>query len=209
MSLYIPNQLPSNTEGLKYIPSFNSAQDDADHIANAPGNIPVEFSDCNVEIMRQCMVGQKPKAVLEIGVNSNALSHINCSTRTIFDNKSQDCIYIGLDIQPKQHLDNKDKNIYTIHGDSADYQTVYDLMKTLNIEKFDLIFIDGWHSINQVVKEWKYTEHLAVDGCLIFHDTNWHPGPYCVFDAIDEDKYIKDKLCVNDQDNGISVCFKK
>ena len=60
-------------------------------------------------------------------------------------------------------------------------------------DSFDFIFIDGWHSINQVLDDWKFTEFLAEGGIVGFHDTNTHPGPMLFVDNLNPDKYIVER----------------
>ena len=149
----------------------------------------------------------QPKTILEIGVQRNPLEL--SSTGIFLKYKNLNSIYIGIDIEDKSHLNDPSKNIYTIKTDSANYEAVYDLMKQLNIKEFDLIFIDSFHSINRVVKELKYVEILSESGVVIMHDTNWHPGPTTIFDAIDENVYHKQKFCTDQNDYGISIFYKK
>lgn len=80
-------------------------------------------------------------------------------------------------------------------------------MKYINVQNIDFLFIDGLHSINQVVSDWKYTEKLSDIGIVGMHDTNAHPGPYCVYDAIDETIFRKKKYCPNN-DWGIAFAEK-
>ncbi len=203
--MYNIQQNISSVDGLSYIPHFEiEAENDIDDMGI--NSVEIEFSKGNQDILRECVLRIKPKAILEIGVQRNI--H-NSSTDIFFDNKSDDCVYIGVDIENKQYLNNREKNIHVIHSDSSNYDKIFEVMKDLNVEKFDIIFIDGLHSINQMLKDWKYVEKLSDNGCVLVHDTNKHPGPVCVFDAIDENKYIKKKFCEQDNDHGIAVIIKK
>ncbi len=82
-------------------------------------------------------------------------------------------------------------------------------MNSLNIKEIDFLFIDGWHSINMVINDWLYTEKLSKNGIVGFHDTNRHPGPFYVFEAIDENLYYKYKYFEELEDWGISFAIKK
>ena len=76
--------------------------------------------------------------------------------------------------------------------------------------KVDFLFIDGWHSINQVLDDWKFTEFLADGGVVGFHDTNCHPGPMLFVDNLNPDKYDIEKCCTTWMvDYGISFVSRK
>jgi cephalosporin hydroxylase len=204
-NLFTLTKLPSTVDGLKYIPSIGE-KDEYDWIFMQNLYVPQEFSQGNKEVLKAHMIKTNPKAVLEVGVQRNPLP--DSSTGVIFANKNEDCVYIGVDIESKNHLNDPEKHIYTIKCDSADYPKVHDVMDRAGVRSLDLIFLDGYHSIGQVLREWKYTEMLRIGGCILFHDTNFHNGPYCVFDAIDETKYDKIKYCQSNSDWGISAAIK-
>ena len=69
--------------------------------------------------------------------------------------------------------------------------------------------IDGWHSINMVYTEWLYTQLLSEKGIVVFHDTNGHPGPYCITKSIDPDVYDVYKYFTDIKDYGIAVALRK
>ena len=75
----------------------------------------------------------------------------------------------------------------------------------------DFMFIDGWHSINQVISEWQYWEKMIPNGVMAFHDTNHHPGPVAVLDAIDTNiftvEYFGRELGISDW--GVGVVQRK
>ena len=189
--------------GLKYRPTLG-ANDNLDYLGGSLASI--EFSECNASILKT-YVTNDVKTILEIGVHRNPME--NSSTGVFFENKNDNTIYIGVDINDKSYLDNQEKNIYTICGDSSNHQIIYDLMNELNIKTFDLIFIDGYHSVNQVYSDWKFIEKLSEHGVVIMHDTNYHPGPSTIFDAIDDDLFYKEKHCTTINDFGIAVIKKK
>lgn len=196
-----------NIPGLKYIPTLG-ADDNVEWFNWWTGNIPVEFSECNRNVMRQIISQANPNAILEIGVQRNPLP--DSSTGVILSSKTKECVYLGIDIENKSHLDNSENNIHTLQCDSANEEAVKSKMKEIGVSAFDIIHIDGLHTVAQVIKEWSYLPFiLSNHGAIIMHDTNKHPGPYCVFDAIDEEFWNKNKYCTSEDDNGIAVISRK
>jgi hypothetical protein len=206
MSELIKN--PSNIFGLKWIPSINN--DDADRDGEISDIYPpVEFSEENQKYLKEYFlkIRDKCKCIVEIGICRNRYDLT--STSILIDNKLPETVYIGIDLEDKQFLVNANNNVFTIKGNSFDRQACYSLMKSLDIDKIDFLFIDGWHSINTVINDWQYTEKLSDFGIVGFHDTNKHPGPLYVFDAIDETIFDKFKYLEGQNDWGISFTIKK
>lgn len=114
-------------------------------------------------------------------------------------------MYIGIDIKPKDHINSIENNIFTIRNDSANYEALYKLMEWYGKEQIDFMFVDGWHSVNQVLKEWKYWEKMIPTGVMAFHDTNYHPGPVAVLDAIDTDMFSVEYFGRGEADWGVGV----
>ena len=127
------------------------------------------------------------KCIVEIGVENNETGLT--STSVFFENKLKDCIYLGIDVLDRKHLDNPLENIYTIQTYSQSYPAVHKILDELGVDKIDILFIDGWHSINQVLYDWEYTTRLAENGLVGFHDTAYHPGPYYFTHALDPNKW--------------------
>jgi len=169
---------------------------------------PVEVTDCNrYALLNQFLkVRDKAKSILEIGIGRNSEQ----SFATVFiDNKKEDTIYVGIDIEDRSWLCDRGENIYTIQGDSSNYKEMVKIFeKDFSVKQFDFIFIDGWHSINQVLLDWEYTNLLSDDGIVGFHDTSCHPGPNAFINALDSKKWIVEKnLCPEDW--GIGFAWKK
>lgn len=187
---------------LKEIRTF-TAYDDADWDADCPGNIIYEISDCNRASFKEAFYSIKNActSILEIGVcnnDKNSLSHI------LIDEKRDDAYYFGVDIKDKTFLNNHEKNVYTIQSDSADIEKIMSFVNSKGVNHFDFIFIDGWHSINHVLKEWRFTEYLSNFGIVCLHDTNFHPGPKAFVNALNPERYILSKKCTEKDDWGIS-----
>lgn len=143
------------------------------------------------------------KAILEIGIGRNgdrSFAHIFAK------NKNPDTVYIGIDIEDRSFLNDPANNIHTFRTDSSNYEYNLQLFKTLGIEKFDFIFIDGYHSINQVLRDWEYTKLLNPHGIVGLHDTTCHFGPNKFMEALDKQKWnVQENLCPEDWGIGFAI----
>jgi len=205
-------KLESDIWGLSYIPKMIDYDNDADQLFGDfvinHNNIPCHFSNCNIKTLEYIIDSTNPTGILEIGVH-RPTGTLDSSTKIILDKKSDSTTYIGIDKDPKDILDNSGNNVYSLSQDSNNHQLVYDFMETIGVTGFDLIMIDGWHSVNMCVSDWKYTERLLENGVVILHDTNFHPGPMLLFDAIDGALFDKKLYCINDNDYGLGVLRRK
>jgi hypothetical protein len=180
--------------------------DDVDGADNPYGGARGEFTEENRQALTEhfLKVRDNCSAILEIGVCRNDdLSSTHCFLK----NKKQETIYLGIDIDDKSFLDNKEQNIFTLKNTSMDLPGNFNVMQQLGIKQFDFIFIDGWHSINNVMTEWEYTQLLGPNGIVGFHDTNYHPGPNRFVNALNTDKWHVVKACPDDY--GISFAWRK
>lgn len=168
---------------------------------------PTEVTDCNrFSLLQNFMrVRDNCKAILEIGIGRNAEESF---AYVFFNSKKTDTVYIGIDNGDRTFLNNSEKNIHTICNDSSNYDENVEKFKELGVDKFDFIFIDGWHSINQVLRDWEYTNLLSDNGIVGFHDTSCHPGPDNFIEALDKDKWhVQKNICPDDW--GIGFVWKK
>lgn len=166
-----------------------------------------EFTICNRESLKNqfLKIKDKCKAILEIGVCRNEL---DSSTYVFLDNKNDDCTYIGIDLEDKSFLNNKDKKIFTIKHNSCDVAMNMDFIRGFGVTQFDFIFIDGYHSINQMYIDWEYTRWLSNHGIVGLHDINCHPGPHYFIENLNPYTWIINKdSCPNDW--GIGFVSKK
>jgi len=207
----------SNIAGLKYIPTQEPYRSNGCQMMNIPSWLvrrkemrKDSFSVRNRKILFK-RITPEMKCILEIGVNRYAEKS---STSIVFKGKSDDCVYLGIDLMDKSYLDNPEKNIYTMKCNSNLKQKVIDKLNSLGQEQINLLIIDGDHSINGVIGDWGFTKWLAEDGIVFLHDTNAHTGPMLVYDAIDETMYKKKKRCTGRNEDGsfkdwgIGVCRK-
>ena len=207
--MYSIKQLPDPVIGLKYRPSIEPGHDDkTDFFGEFYRPVPREFSSANQDVLKRALLSvPDARCILEIGVQRNPLPE--SSTGILLHHKPAGCVFIGVDIEDKSHLENAGARVYTLKMDSAERNRVYALMDQLEIKTIDFLFIDGWHSVNQCVADWQYVERLSPEGVVVMHDTNVHPGPVAVFEAIDERVFEKAKHCTEGSDWGISVIRKR
>lgn len=207
--MYTIHERPDSIYGLKYRPSLEPGRDDnTDFYAEFHRHVPREFSPANQDVLRQALrTAPRARCIVEIGVQRNPLPE--SSTGILLRHKPVDCAFIGIDIEDKSHLADAGARVYTLQMDSADRDRAYALMDRLGLDTIDFLFIDGWHSVNQCLADWRYVERLSPDGVVVMHDTNVHPGPVAVFEAIDEKLFEKTKHCTEGPDWGIAVIRRR
>lgn len=169
-----------------------------------------EYTGCNFRMLENTLNSVKDiiRCIVEIGVDRspNELTY----SQILMMKKRLETIYLGVDIDDRSRLNNPEQNIYTVQTDSAAHEKVYAKMNQLGIDEIDFLFIDGYHSIYQAIEDWKYVERLSEHGLVVMHDVRAHPGPYAVFEAIDESMFYKEKFCCNNEgDHGIGVVRRK
>jgi len=198
---------PTDIQGLKFFPSM---EPDVSNDQDSPafGWITgVEVSDCNLEVVRKVVqdLGVKLSSIMEIGVNRNGERSMS---RVLMDDRPQGSFYLGVDLDDKSYLDNPAENTWTIQANSHDQEKIRDFIAGKGIKQIDLLFIDGWHSVNTCVNDWLYTDLLSEDGVVILHDTNSHPGCVGLFEAVSDSLYDKVRYCTQN-DHGIAVFKRK
>ena len=156
------------------------------------------------------MLGSDCKNILEIGVDEGNKNSIS-STRLFIDNKATDALYLGIDINDKEYLNDADKNVHTYQIDSTSIEKVMQYAYGLGVKSWDFIYIDGWHSINQVLKEWEYTRWLSPHGIVGVHDTAIHPGPHMFLKYLDRTKWhvIENACALENNDYGVGFARLK
>lgn len=207
--MFLIKQNPGPIFGLKYRPSIEPEHnDDTDFYGEFHRSVPREFSPANQEVLKRALLATPDlRCIVEIGVQRNPLPE--SSTGILLHNKPPGSTYIGIDIEDKSHLDNPAEGILTLRMNSSDRFAVFALMDEKRLACIDFLFIDGWHSVRQCLADWQYTERLAPGGVVLLHDTNVHPGPVAVFEAIDESLFEKVKFCTEGPDWGIAVIRRR
>jgi hypothetical protein len=194
---------PTNIAGLKFFPDMEPEVSN-DQDGPAFGWITgIEVSDCNLEIVRRMVneLGSNLNAILEIGVNRNGERSMS---RVLMDERPKGSFYLGVDLDDKSYLDNPAENTWTLRTNSHNQEEIRSFIANKGVKKLDLIFIDGWHSVNTCVNDWQYTDLLSENGMVILHDTNSHPGCVGLFEAVSDSLYHKVRYCT-ENDFGIAV----
>ena len=172
-----------------------------------------EFSDCNqyALINEFLKVKDKTKVIVEIGVArvEGSVLYDHTSTTILINNKNDNTIYLGIDIEDKTHLESERPNVYTLKAKSEDYDVILQKFKELGITKIDFLFIDGWHSINQVIDELWYVDYMKSGSVIGYHDTNYHPGPSRIINALKPELFDVRKHCVSKIDWGVGFATIK
>jgi hypothetical protein len=152
-------------------------------------------------------------AILEIGISRNGE---NSFTQVFLKNKKKETVYIGIDIDDKTYLNNDDDNVFTIRNTSSNIEEnmkwINEIFDRCNLERkqFDFILIDGWHSINQCLIDWEYTELLGDTAIVCLHDSAYHPGPKPFVAALNTDIWCVEKNALKEPtDWGIAFAWNK
>ena len=175
-------------------------------LANRMVDHSIEFTVANHLALQKAIDAckSKPRVFVEIGVCRNGAMS---STHTLIKNLPENGIYLGVDIEDKSYLDDG-KNVFTIKTSSSNYDEVSRKLISLGVTQIDFLFIDGWHSINQVLHDWEYVNILSLHGVVAFHDTTHHPGPYYFINNLNTEKWsVFPNECPNDY--GLGYCYYK
>jgi len=199
-------QKTSQNYGVLFNPYMLDFNNDADTISYFIKDCSVEVSDLNLLLMDNLSKKYNTHGIVEIGVSRNGPRSF---TNTILKNKPDDTIYLGIDINDKSYLNDSNKNIYTIQTNSSNQSVVREYMNKINLKKISLLFIDGDHSVNAVINDWKYSDLLSDNGIVIFHDSNYHPGPRIFLECIDPKLFRIEKYFDNIIDDyGMAIAYR-
>lgn len=196
--------------GLKYKPSLGSEEKNNSDGPIKPRKVLQSFSDNDHVVLKSVLLSIKDTCnfILEVGI---ARRGKKSSTYTLLDNKKGQCIYLGIDLRPDTFLSNYTTNVYTLQTNSSNIKQICDYIKKISGRMvIDFLHIDGWHSINQILDDWRFAEFVSDNGVIILHDTNIHPGPVELVKAIDKEIFFAEKYFENRKDDwGITVVRKK
>lgn len=202
--------------GLKFEKRYQNYKDDKDWLSNEYGylheKIKEEFSEKDKIILLECINKLKEKKsfnnILEIGVYRSSLTGGKeaSSTQFLLNKKPAETKYLGVDANAAcvSNIVNHSQNIFGINCLSQDHDKVCKYMRQIGMNTIDLLIIDGWHSINQLYLDFKYTELLSEKGIVFFHDTNYHPGPKNLLECVDDNLFKIRKFYEGEEDWGVA-----
>ncbi len=199
-----------------YTPSFSIPTNDHDgridqyfyYTTNQqPNEVPTEMSDMNREKLKYFMQKHVPNEgfIAEIGVWRNP-GDKTTSTQLFLENKHDATFYLGIDIEPRPHVDNYKPLAFTFCADSTSQETRY-VIESLK-RPIDFLFIDGLHSVEKVGQELDLIKYVRKGGVIGFHDISFHAGPNLWLDALKPDMFNIYKYHA-DNDWGIGFIVKK
>lgn len=196
-----------------YRPIYGGTSDHLSFSHNVDENkIGGSFSQCNREelLKKLKFLGDNCRCIVEIGVDRVDDVQKITSTSVILNAKPQNCFYLGVDVLDKSYLMNFSKNIHFLQTKSENTNFILNYLKQCGHEKIDFLFIDGFHSTEQVYYDWELTRNLCPDGIVGFHDTAYHPGPNLFVKNLNK-KYwnVEENVCgSNINDYGIGFAWK-
>lgn len=144
-----------------------------------------------------------PLNILEIGVSLYD-RELTITDRLIKD-KPENSKYIGIDISDRSFVKSWGKDCFFIQENSGNFDSISDKINNLNIENFGIIVIDGDHSLNGILKDWRYIKFLHKSGSVLIHDSNTHPGPVALIESIDRKIFNVFEPLNDKYDHGITV----
>jgi hypothetical protein len=166
-----------------------------------------EFSICNQAALTEefTKVKDQIKVIVEIGVSRTTYhqTYDETSTSIFLRHKRPDTLYLGIDVDDKTPLQGLGRNIFTLQSKSENYEVIKAKLDSLKITQIDFLFVDGWHSINQVIDELWYVDFMKPGGVIGFHDTNYHPGPSQIIKNLNPEIFEVTQYCEQQDDWGI------
>lgn len=195
--------------GLTYIPDLGSKKaNNRDTPSNLTDRVILDFSTGNREVLLKefLKIKDKVKTILEIGVAriKNGASMSTVSTGVFIEEKNANTYYVGVDIEDRSFV--QGPNVFTLKTSSSQTEKILDFINDKTGSKvIDVLFIDGWHSVEQILNDWKFAKYVSKGGLVFVHDTNRHPGPVELIKAVDRDVFSVKKYCESEDDWGLTV----
>ena len=196
---------PISIYGLSYMPQLKDYPNHVDSCSFTRWHSK-EITKKSFDLVKEISKEFMTDGIMEIGVHRNDEESF---TNALLHNKPDHIPYFGVDLCNKDYLNNKEKNIYTLKSDSRNQEYVREEIKKIGMNKISILFIDGDHSVNTIINDWKYTDLLSEKAIVFIHDTNGHPGPVVLLDAIDKKLFEVKKYFEYDDDFGLSTAIKK
>lgn len=195
---------PTNIFGLSFWPQMRNYDNNRDWESFTVWHTR-EVTENNFSLVDQVCRTFMSHGIVEIGVNRNGDGSF---TQALLKNKPDHIPYLGIDVEDKSYLNNPAKKIYTIQASSFEQDKNREYMRAIGLEKISILFIDGDHSVNAVVNDWRYADLLSDDGVVMLHDTVSHPGPRVILEAIDKQLFKVDRHFPNEDDYGLAMAYR-
>lgn len=213
---YPIKEIPTKKWGLKHEFSIYPEYNDNDDWTSQCNNFLAEgatwfpqaaFSEANRAALKP-YVEPWMRLIVEIGVSRDGWEF--SSTKVLLDNKHPDCRWVGIDIEDRNWVCENSTNCTFIKNSSWDVEANLSRILEQGHKYIDLLFIDGDHSVNSVLKEWDYAKLINPEGGVVFlHDTNFHPGPWCLCESVDTNLFTVEKMCETRGDWGVAALRRK
>lgn len=191
--------------GLAWVPTLQPDLGDDEDSYPGRARCAGPWSDCNRDAALDFL--RTSRVVVEIGVAQTA--GCNSISEELMTGKPPGCVYVGIDRADKRRFHDPANDVYILHNDSADTEPFARLLGEIGRSAIDLLLIDGWHSVDQCIADWAYSDWLADDGTILLHDVNHHPGPACLMAAIDVTQWHVENLCPDPADYGLGVIWRR
>lgn len=129
--------------------------------------------------------------ILEIGVfaQSPGREHMSFTNALIQNRFHGGSKYLGIDLEDKSMIRDEEAGVFFLQENSYNQDAVRDYIKQIGIEQFSLILIDGNHSVEATINDWRYVDLLSPGGMVLIHDANTHPGPILISGSIDRNLF--------------------
>jgi hypothetical protein len=167
-------------------------------------NTPEHFTAKNQQVLRRVLEWSQPKRILEIGVFKPRRPKDRSSTTTIFEYMGPGTNYLGVD-KVKKNTDSFPDNAHFLQCQSNERDTVLSELRDLGMSELDLIFIDGFKSVECTYNDWAYADMLRTGGWVVMHDTSWHAGPILLWDCIEQSIFTKFRWENGNKDYGVGA----
>ena len=155
MEIQINQQLVKITKkktqiyGLEFEPQMLDFNNDHDSILLTK-TCSVEVSLQSFNLVKNITKDYMSDGIIEIGVSRNGDKSF---TQAILSNKPDHIPYVGIDIDDKSYLNNKEKNIFTVRENSFNQLKIRNYIQSIGMKKISILFIDGWHSVNACIND--------------------------------------------------------
>ncbi|NEO33234.1 MAG: class I SAM-dependent methyltransferase [Symploca sp. SIO3C6] len=162
------------------------------------------------ETLKQIIIKNPIFTVMEIGVHrtNNTYKSSTIAILEALSRKKNSTFYLGIDLEEKHFLEQQYDNCLTIKTSSDNQYKIRKTLEERDISQLDLLLIDGDHSIEMMINDWKYADLLREGGLVIFHDVSFHPGPKLIYQCIDEKLFEKTAIEIPG-DWGFALCRRR